>query len=198
MTPLPPNVSIAAGLQLLRDFDFVVRLSPDCRCYQRIPAPAPETREDNVSGEVTTYYEVQDDLPFIPKRLWSGGVKYQAAFRPTPEGCRITVHAPGGFTSTNEWRLLPKAIPGDGPAGPDLHSEDVDYAGRGRHVMTVSEGQVNKTFAPFVTSFLVKSHQTQQNAFIEALENKSGGEAGGRPTLGPRQVSEFETNGASA
>lgn len=85
-----------------------MKLSPDCRGCRPIPPPSNvKTR----AGPDIEYYEVEDDLPFIPKRLWSGGVKYTADFTPVEDGCDITIHAPGGFTSVNHWRILRESAP---------------------------------------------------------------------------------------
>ena len=200
-TPLPPNVSIEAGLQLLHDFDFVVRLSPDCRGCQPIPSPHSANGDGNgISDECISYYEVEDDLPFIPKRLWSGGVKYQADFLPAPDGCDITVHAPGGFTSINRWRLLR----GDEPAGRPSeleHERDLekvrsknlnhaDTTSSGWYVQIVSDAKVNRAFASFVKGFLRNSHQQLQHAFVEKLKDVGEQQDGSkRPKLGRRKSS---------
>lgn len=108
-TPIPPSLPIASAIPLLHDFETVIKLSPDCRGCQRIPAP--KNSSVNGKGPEVQYWEVEDDLPFIPKRLWSGGVKYTADFVPLDEGCDITIHAPGGFTSVNHWRILRETAP---------------------------------------------------------------------------------------
>lgn len=101
-TPLPPNAQLDAALAILHDFEIVVRLSPDCRGCRAIPPPsakngAVKTNGNQVNGNISAggpgqmqYYEVEDDLPFIPKKFWSGGVRYQADFLPVPDGCDIS------------------------------------------------------------------------------------------------------------
>lgn len=172
-TQLPPNVSVEIGLKLLHDFETIIRLSPDCRGCKRVPAPKnlakPNNKATNGNGSLTNgnsqeeeiqYYEVEEDLTFIPKRLWSGGVKYLAEFLPTMDGCDITVHAPGGFTSTNHWRLLREMIPEDesGPRLEKIQSKDLAHAemmGEGWYVQIVSDARCNKTFAGFVKGYVV-------------------------------------------
>ncbi|KXT05996.1 hypothetical protein AC578_360 [Pseudocercospora eumusae] len=197
-TPLPPNVSIDTGLQLLHDFDFVVRLSPDCRGCKPISPPQPKNGErKKPSGNEATadvqYYEVEDDLPFIPKKLWAGGVKYQADFVPTQDGCDITVHAPGGFTSTNRWRLLREHISEGAEASLErIKAKDLDHAGDsgpGWYVQIVSDAKVEKVFASFVKGFLKNSHQQLQQAFIEKLKATPTQQRNRRPTLGRRKSS---------
>ncbi|KAK6394844.1 hypothetical protein LTR95_019564, partial [Oleoguttula sp. CCFEE 5521] len=99
-TPLPPSVSINTALRLLHDFETINRLNPDVRGQKPIipknALPKPNGSANcnaNSLGQVQ-YFEVEDDLPFIPKKLWSGGVRYQADFIPLDEGCDITIHAP--------------------------------------------------------------------------------------------------------
>ncbi|PPJ58401.1 hypothetical protein CBER1_08080 [Cercospora berteroae] len=173
-TPLPKDVSLDAGLQLLHDFETVIRLSPDCRGCKSIPPPKNEERKwsgngthgttDGQEQEKILYYEVEGDLPFIPKSLWSGGVKYQADYVPRPDGCDITVHAPGGFTSTNHWRLLLENEPSELAHEKKLAKAqsknmlDADQTISGWYVQIVSDAKVNRTFATFVKGFLKSSH----------------------------------------
>jgi len=192
-TPLPPSVSIAAGVSALHDFEGIIRLSPDCRGCKPIPPPAtakntkaattakanPNAFPDIEAGEVL-YYEVEDDLPFIPKRLWSGGVKYNADFIPTSDGCDITVHAPGGFTSTNHWRILRDAIPGHAEEShkPAVQTKDLLHikttgatGNTGWYVQIISDARCPRAFASFVKGFLKNSHVQLQAAFIEKLKD---------------------------
>ncbi|KAK4505363.1 hypothetical protein PRZ48_003326 [Zasmidium cellare] len=206
---LPPNVSVEAGLKMLHDFDVIIRLSPDCRGCKRVPTPKhlakPHNRPANGDGPFANginehqeiqCYEVEEDLTFIPKRLWSGGVKYLAEFLPTADGCDITVHAPGGFTSTNHWRLLREMIPEDepGPVIERVQSKDLAHAqmmGEGWYVQIVSDARCNKTFAGFVKGFIKNSQTQLQMAFIEKLQASPAEQRKRRPTLGRRRSSEF-------
>ena len=108
-TPIPPSPSISPAICILHDFETVIKLSPDCRGCRPLPLPK-NSKAKSVPSKVQ-YWEVEDDLPFVPKKLWSGGVKYTADFIPVDDGCDITNHAPGGFTSINHWRILRGAAP---------------------------------------------------------------------------------------
>jgi hypothetical protein len=165
------------------------------------------------------YYEVEDDLPFMPKRLWSGGVKYTADFLPQEDGCDITVHAPGGFTSTNHWRILretaplneeihhPDDVPRNEPLAQlertgtrDMHHAESE--GAGWYVQIISDARCPRTFVGFVKPFLKNSHAQLQHAFIDHLgvvveEAKKKGQEQRpqqkqrRPTLGRRRSTKF-------
>jgi hypothetical protein len=115
-----------------------------------------------------TYFEVEDDLPFIPKSLWSGGVTYRADFVPTRDGCEITVHAPGGFTSTNRWSLIRDDEVEEDKSKDMRHP---DQTGGGWHVQIVSDAKVNRTFAGFVKAFMKRSHQQLQGEFVQRLRD---------------------------
>lgn len=212
-TPLPPNLSIDEAISILHSFETVIKLSPDCRGCKQLPGPK--------NGEITsskktgtplapiTYYEVEDSLPFIPKRLWSGGVRYAAEFLPVSDGCDITVHAPGGFTSTNHWRLLretapltpsvkhpnntfhdddiPETIPEEELSAAlvrvqtkDLLHAETESDGAGWYVEIISDAKCSKTFAGFVKGFLKNTHSQLQHKFIERLREASVGTSGGR------------------
>jgi len=209
-TPLPAQVTIANATTLLHDFETIVRLSPDCRGCKPISPPPTKTKTNSFPANggtlsngqpptaPTSYYEVEDDLPFIPKKFWSGGVRYTADFLPTADGCDITVHAPGGFTSTNHWRLLRENIPEDREAGLErVLSKDLLHAetsGDGWYVQIVSDARCNKTFAGFVKGFLKNSHSQLQLAFIERLKVMGLGDGQGRgrrPTMGRRRSTGF-------
>ncbi|EME47447.1 hypothetical protein DOTSEDRAFT_69391 [Dothistroma septosporum NZE10] len=202
-TPLPPNISIENGIEILHDCETILRLAPDCRGCKPIPPKNGQTRpndnatidpKDRADAE-TTYWDVEDDLPFIPKRLWSGGVHYTADFTPTSDGCVITVHAPGGFTSINRWRLMREALPEDSePTLEKVQSKDLLHAstdGSGWYVQIASDARCNRTFAGFVKGFLKNSHVTLQRGFIQQLQGRLAQKEGRRPTLGRRKSSEF-------
>ncbi|KAI6824387.1 hypothetical protein KC340_g6030 [Hortaea werneckii] len=202
---LPPQIQIEHAIATLHDFETVIKLSPDCRGCRPIPPPEQKNgfkKQPNgtPNGDACRYqyYEVEDDLPFIPKKFWSGGVKYVADFLPTDDGCDITVHAPG-FTSTNHWRILHEAIPEDSEAqltrvkSKDLSHADTTSRGGQWYIEIASEAKCNRTFAGFVKGFLKNTHTHLQNAFIERVKEpaKRPGGPPRRPTLGRRRSSEF-------
>lgn len=223
-TPLPTNISLVDALALLHDFEAVNKLNPDvhgCKPItpkngapkQEIIQPADPLIPTKTALGQMQYFEVEDDLPFIPKRLWSGGVKYQADFVPVEQGCDITIHAPGGFTSVNHWRLIldeskVEAITAEEIVVPKT-SEDVDKEvsqikskdlmhteseGGGWYVQIISDAKCNRTFAGFVRGFLKNSHSQLQRAFIDRCEEMKTAQPtrrGRRPTLGRRRSSVF-------
>lgn len=202
-TPIPSDVSISQGLSILHDFETVVRLSPDCcGCRQLPPSEVPNKKSSDHNQDQTQHYEVSDNLPFIPKRLWSGGVKYTADFLPQPNGCIVTVYAPGGFTSVNQWRLLRNSHSESNtqrrPSLPRTASKDLlhedNAAGEGWYVEIVSDAKCSRTFAGFVKGFLKNNHITLQEAFVEKLRGRSeqvvaNGGRERRPTVGRRKSS---------
>jgi hypothetical protein len=201
-TPLPPNISVETGLKVLHDFEGVIRLSPDCRGCKPISPPQPSTNATNDNGSDNSAevirYEVEDDLPFIPKRLWAGGVKYNADFVPTPDGCDITVYAPGGFTSVNHWRLLRDPILDHAKETHKIESQTKDTlhmrndsGGGGWYVQIISDARCPKAFASFVKGFLKNSHVQLQQAFIEKVKETpvepTEGEQAQRPPMRERR-----------
>ncbi|KAF2726378.1 hypothetical protein K431DRAFT_280408 [Polychaeton citri CBS 116435] len=173
---LPGNVSIEAGIDLLHDFDTVIRFSPDVRNTKSIPAP--NGKGAKINGVIPVgqqWFEVEDDLPFIPKRLWSGGVKYNAIFVPTQDGCDITIMAPGGFTSVNHWKLIREHVPEEkADSLTRVKSKDLlhaDNTGGGWYVQIVSDAKCNRTFVSFVKGFLKNSHEQLERAYIDKLQH---------------------------
>lgn len=167
-TPMPPNLSIDNAVTLLHDFETVIKLGPDCRGCKPVE---PKNGQAKTNGTTTSadiqHFEVEDDLPFIPKKLWSGGVKYRADFVPMADGCDITVYAPGGFTSTNHWRLIRGKDSLERGSKDMLHA---DSSGSGWFVQLVSDASCNKTYAGFVKGFLGNAHSQLQQSFIDKLK----------------------------
>jgi len=162
---LDPSTPDQAVLHILHDFGSVIHLNPDCKSFQStstIPKNLPIPPNSAI-------YDCEDSLTFLPKKLWDGGVWYVAVFTPQSDGCDILIKAPGGFTSTNRWRLK---ISRDG----------------GKVVEICSDAKCSKTFAGFVKKFLENNHQVQQRGFKERLATDlQGMEA--RPGMSRRRSS---------
>lgn len=225
-TALPPTVSIEVALQLLHDFETINRLNPDVRGQTPIQPKNGALKQDTVSNTESKhsravgpkqYYEVEDELPFIPKKLWSGGVRYQADFVPMSEGCEITIHAPAGFTSVNNWRLVhqeertiesaledgDQGVTSNHGAHPSnkfgqVKGRSDSYASGGQwYVEITSDAKCSRTFSSFVKGFLKNGHVQLQCAFADRAKEASN-EIGDpveannrRPTIGRRKSSRF-------
>lgn len=205
-TALPPSTDLETALKILHDFESVIKLSPDCRGCKPIPPPIPvkngitKTNSPSPSRPTTLqYYEVEDELPFIPKRLWAGGVRYTADFLPTTDGCDITIHAPAGFVSTNRWRILREVVPEgqtarlEQVASKDLLHAQTGVGAGGYFVQISSDARCPIAFAAFVRGFLKNSLDQLQLAFIERIRSLEGanGQRKRRPTIGRRRSSEL-------
>lgn len=175
-TPIPPNLSIENGVSVMHDFETMIKLSPDTRgCKPVQPTNGYARTNGTRCTDNMQFWEVEDDLPFIPKKLWAGGVKYKAEFVPLADGCDIIIHAPGGFNSTNHWRLIRDAM----PDGADAHLErtqskdmlHADTAGSGWYVQIVADACCSRTYAGFVKGFLKNTISQLQQRFIETLES---------------------------
>lgn len=208
-TPIPSALSDeTAGLKILHDFETVIRLSPNCHGCK--PIPPPNGKNGYTNGKTMQYFEVEDELPYIPKKLWSGGVKYTADFLAVEDGCDITIHAPAGFTSTNHWRLLRETAPlnetihEDQAVREDAPSQlertgtrDMHHAesqGVGWYVQIISDAKCPRMYAGFVKGTLKNSHAQLQYAFIDHLKQmpkEDLQQKQRRPTLGRRRSTDF-------
>lgn len=139
--PLSRAATDQMAVQLMHDVNVILHLNPDCKAIKLVSDPSASPQE----------YRVEDSLAFVPKKLWSGGVWYTAFFKAVEDGCDIMIQAPGGFTSTNKWRLVRK------PDGT-------------RVVSITSDAKCSKTFSIFVKRFLESSHGQMQRAFNERVE----------------------------
>lgn len=175
-TPIPPNLSIENGVSLMHDFETMIKLSPDTRgCKPAQPTNGYARTNGTKDTDRMQFWEVEDDLPFIPKKLWAGGVKYKAEFMPLADGCDIIVHAPGGFNSTNHWRLIRDAMPEGVNGGLErIPSKDMLHAdthGSGWYVQIFADACCSRTYAGFVKGFLKNTISQLQHRFIETLKS---------------------------
>lgn len=140
--PLSRTASDKIAIDLMHNMDLIMHLNPDCKGIKLVSDSSATPQE----------YKVEDSLAFIPKKLWSGGVWYTAFFKPVDDGCDIQIQAPGGFTSTNHWRLVKKS---DGT----------------RVISITSDAKCSKTFAYFVKKFLEVQHGQLQRTFNQRVES---------------------------
>lgn len=140
--PLLQAASDQIAIKLMHDMDLIMHLNPDCKGIKLVSDPSVQPQE----------YKVEDSLAFIPKKLWSGGVWYTAFFTPVDNGCDIQIQAPGGFNSTNRWRLTRKSD-------------------NSRVISITSDAKCNKTFAYFVKKFLEVQHGQLQRTFNQRVES---------------------------
>ncbi|TKA34578.1 hypothetical protein B0A54_13634 [Friedmanniomyces endolithicus] len=196
--PKPPVRRVEAGAA------SPARTSSPSLPPRQTPASPPPKAKNGTSkkpaaatnGDATTeiqYWEVADDLPFMPKKMWSGGVKYNAEFVAQGDGCDITVHAPGGFTSTNHWRIVREMVHEDElPSLTRVRTKDLLHAETGPgeggwYVQIVSDARCSVTFQGIVKGFLKNSHVQLQKAFIEKLKEPAHLPREKRPELGRRR-----------
>lgn len=154
--PLAPSVHPSAALPILHDFTTIIHFNPDTRGCRRL---SPSTEDTPLNTPIK--YEVEDNIAFIPKKLWSGGVRYNAIFTALADGCDILIEAPGGFTSMNHWRLV--------RVGSSNEEGQATWC-----VEIRSEARCSKTFAGIVKGFIKSSHAQQQKAFKEKVEARPG------------------------
>lgn len=136
---LPSGIPASSALHLLHDFDVLISLNSDYVSHQFIH------QISNTESE----YQVNEQLAFIPRKLWHGGVKYKSVFTTLEDGCDITVDAPF-FNSVNRWRLE------EGKGGQKV-------------VRITSDAKCSKAFSSAVRKFLGSSHDELQRRFGEKI-----------------------------
>lgn len=136
---LPPEVPTSSAIRFLHDFDTLISLNSDHNSHKLI----------RQISDTESEYQVDEQLAFIPRKLWHGGVKYKSVFTRFEDGCDITVNAPF-FKSVNRWRIE------NGDAGE-------------RTVRITSDAKCGKAFASAVKKFLGSSHEELQRGFGERV-----------------------------
>lgn len=94
-------------------------------------------------------YEVDEQLAFVPRKIWHGGVHYKSVFTTVEDGCDVTVDAPF-FNSVNRWRI-------------------VEEVGGDKVISIFTDAKCGKAFASPVRKFLEKSHEELRAGFVSRL-----------------------------
>lgn len=139
MSNLPPGIPTSSALQMLHDFDTLISFNSDHNSHKLI----------HQISDTESEYQVDEQLAFIPRKLWHGGVKYKSVFTTLEDGCDITVDAPF-FKSVNRWRIE------NGKGGENV-------------VRITSDAKCSKAFASAVRKFLGSSHEELQRGFGEKV-----------------------------
>jgi len=136
---LPAGIPTSLAIQILHDFDTLISLNSDHNSHKLI----------HQISDTESEYQVDEQLAFIPRKLWHGGVKYKSVFTTFEDGCDISVDAPF-FKSVNQWRIE------NGEGGE-------------KTVRITSDAKCSKAFASAVKKFLGSSHDELHRGFGERV-----------------------------
>lgn len=148
-TALPRGAPIDKAISVLHDCATLTSMTPNWRTSERKTPSTPQHPSiEKRAQEVCEYWEVEEDVPWIPKWLRNGTMKSLVVFSPVFNGCDLTARAKSTFTSTEQWRL----VRGQVLSGGEVVLNDDDDGVSGWLLQTVSNVVCMVTFAGFFRS----------------------------------------------
>lgn len=106
-TALPPEIPLEKAIAILHDYESLSSMSPKWKRSQRKAKPSSrQSFSKRSSRQHPEYWEIEEEVPWIPKWLWNGTAKYSLEFTPISNGCDVTIWANWRFTSVNHWRMI--------------------------------------------------------------------------------------------
>jgi len=152
ITPIPKGVTRDAAIDWLHDHEQMIRLNPMVlRLARSTPPPhAPEDEHD------CTWYEITDQINYIPGGLVQGEVTYKACFNDLPDGIQTHVYAPAGLELRERWSVG-GSEPGEKRKEP--RELGLDVPREGLYIKEDVDMRCNIFLTAFVKKNLSKSHR---------------------------------------
>lgn len=159
ITPLPKGVTRAAAVSWLHNHVQMIRLNPlVLRLQESTPPPNASADEYNCA-----WYEITDEISYLPGGLYKGEVTYKACFNDLPNGLQTHTFAPAGLDLRGKW-----TVGGNEPGEPRETLELGTEAPReGLYVREDVDMRCNFLLVGFVKKNLTKSHKTVVDKLAE-------------------------------
>lgn len=161
ITPLPPGVSREAAIAYLHNHHQMIELNPLVLRHEKTEAH-PNAPDDEV--ESMTWYEITDEIQYIPGTPIKGEVSYKAGFYDTPTGLQTHTFAAGGVEIRGKWHI--------GGNLPGEKREDIEIGSNkprdGLYIQEDVDLRCNVLLTGFVKKNLKKSHATVADKIAEA------------------------------
>lgn len=122
ITPLPHQVTREIVINALHNHGLMIELSPNVIKHERCSPP------QNVPADEfhCAWYEITDNMNYLPGGLLSSQLKYRGCFYNTPNGLQVHIYAPLGLDMKNRWSVggsLPGEPKETGELGLNIPSE---------------------------------------------------------------------------
>jgi hypothetical protein len=152
ITPLPKTVTRSAAINWLHNHVQMIRLNPlVIRLQETTPPPNAAADEYNCS-----WYEITDEISYLPGGLYKGEVTYKACFNDLPNGTQTHTFAPAGLDLRGKW-----TVGGNEPGEPRETLElGMDVPREGLYVREDVDMRCNIFLTGFVKKNLTKSHKS--------------------------------------
>lgn len=158
ITAIPKGVTRDAAIAWLHNHEQMIRLNPLVLRLERSTPPthAPEDEHD------CTWYEITDQINYIPGGLAKGEVTYKACFNDLPDGIQTHVYAPAGLELREKWSVG-GSEPGEKRKEPRELGLDVPREG-----LYIKE-DVDMRCSIFLTAFVKKNLSKSHKAVLEKV-----------------------------
>lgn len=160
ITAIPPEISREAAVAFLHNHKEMIEMNPLVIHHGRSSAPPNASRDE---AENMTWYELTDEIQYIPGTGVKGEVTYRAGFYDLPRGLQTHVFAPGGVDIHGKW-MIGGNMPGEEREPVEL---GVNKPADGLYIREDVDLKCNVFLANFVKKNLKKSHGTVVERLIK-------------------------------
>lgn len=168
ITPLPKTTTRSAAVSWLHNHVQMIRLNPlVIRLQETTPPPNASADEYNCA-----WYEITDEISYLPGGLYKGEVTYKACFNDLPNGIQTHTFAPAGLDLRGKW-----TVGGNEPGEPRETLElGMDAPREGLYVREDVDMRCNIFLTGFVKKNLTKSHKSVVDKLANLGEEHDQGE----------------------
>lgn len=152
ITPLPKDVTRQAAVAWLHNHVQMIRLNPLVIRLQETTPPSNAAADEFDCA----WYEITDEISYLPGGLYKGEVTYKACFNDLPNGIQTHTFAPAGLDLRGKWTVC-----GNEPGEPREPLELGTEAPReGLYIREDVDMRCNILLTSFVKKNLTKSHKS--------------------------------------
>lgn len=152
ITPLPRTITRETAIALLHDHRSMIELNPLVVRHEPTDPPRNASKDEAEDG---TWYEITDQINYLPGGAMKSQISYKACFYNLPLGLQTHVFAPAGLDMKAKW-LVGGNMPGE-PREP--REMGVDTPREGLYIREDVDMRCNVFLTNFVKRNLKKSHQ---------------------------------------
>jgi hypothetical protein len=159
ITPLPKTTTRSAAVSWLHNHVQMIRLNPlVIRLQETTPPPNAAADEYNCA-----WYEITDEISYLPGGLYKGEVTYKACFNDLPNGIQTHTFAPAGLDLRGKWTV------GGNESGEPRETLELgmDAPREGLYVREDVDMRCNIFLTGFVKKNLTKAHKSVVDKLAE-------------------------------
>ena len=158
ITPLPKTITRETAVGFLHNHSWMIEMNPLVLRHEKT-TPPPNASKDEIESMV--WYEITDEIQYIPGTSVKGEVSYKGGFYDLPKGLQTHVFAPGGVDIHGKW-LVGGNMPGEARETVELGIE------KPREGLYIRE-DVDLRCNVFLTNFVKRNLKKSHGALVEKL-----------------------------